>query len=45
LTYVTEFQQCKGALAQELAALKARQTTIREANTVLLPATLERLFA
>jgi hypothetical protein len=32
-------------LAQELTALKARHTTIREANTALLPATFERLFA
>lgn len=38
-------QQSFFALQAQLAALKARHAEIRTANTALLPATLERLFA
>lgn len=32
-------------LQAKVAALKARHATIRQANTALIPATLERVFA
>jgi type I restriction enzyme S subunit len=38
-------QQTFARLQAEVAALKAKHAAIRESNTALLPATLERLFA
>ncbi|MFV0601893.1 MAG: restriction endonuclease subunit S [Brachymonas sp.] len=38
-------QQTFDRLQAEVAALKAKHSTIREANATLLPATLERVFA
>ena len=38
-------QQAFNHLQAEIAALKAKHTAIREANAVLLPATLERVFS
>lgn len=38
-------QQTFDRMQSEVAALKAKHTAIREANTALLPATLERVFA
>lgn len=38
-------QQTFDRLQAEIATLKAKHTAIREANTALLPATLERVFA
>lgn len=38
-------QQTFDWLQTEIAALKSKHAAIRQANAVLLPATLERLFA
>jgi len=38
-------QQTFDRLQAEIAALKAKHTAIRAANSALLPATLERVFA
>ena len=38
-------QQAFDALQAKVAELKARHAAIREANTALMPATLERVFS